>query len=139
MTLVKTFNKSATFKNVSSDHLNDEPTKAQTLKSPRVENPKIFKHLKERNVMERARSTVVERNVMERSSSTIVVDDPVIGSPPIKRKCIPKMDLKIAPLSKDSTNKLETTSLSSSKGFDTDNKLGKESSIREPYLVNIFF
>ncbi|KAG6474939.1 hypothetical protein ZIOFF_064156 [Zingiber officinale] len=139
MTLVKTLSKSASFKSVSSDHLNDEPTKAQTLKSPQAENPKIFKQLKERNVMERARSTVVERNVIERTSSTIVVDDTIVGPLPIKRKHIPKMDLKIAPLDRDSTNKFETTSLTSSKGSNTENKLGlkKPLSFKSKSVVNV--
>ncbi|KAG6500122.1 hypothetical protein ZIOFF_039936 [Zingiber officinale] len=109
MTLVKTFNKSASFKSVSSDYHDDESaTKSQSLKSPQAENPKGVKQVKERIVPERATSTVV------------VVDSVV---PSIKRKYIPKMDLKIAPHSRDSTNKLETASLGNSKGFAKENRL----------------
>lgn len=125
ITLVNTFNKSASFKSVSSDYHEDESaTKSQSLKSPQAENPKGFKRVKERIVPEKA-------------SSTVVVVDSVV--PSIKRKYIPKMDLKIAPLSQDSINKFETASLGISKGFARENRLGKKSSIREPYLVSICF
>lgn len=125
MTPVNTFNKSASFKSVSSGHHDDESaTKSQSLKSPQAENPKGFKQVKERIVPEKA-------------SSTVVVVDSVV--PSIKRKYIPKMDLKIAPLSQDSLNKFETASLGNSKGFARENRLGKKSSIREPYLVSICF
>ncbi|WOL06297.1 hypothetical protein Cni_G15029 [Canna indica] len=102
--LVKTMNKSVSFK--SSGHRNMEPAmKAQSLKSPRSEDPICFKPTKERNIVDRKNS--------------IVVDCPLV-----RTKHTSKLDLKSTPLIGDSNNKFELVTPGSSKGFDAKSNFG---------------
>lgn len=117
--LIRTVNRSASCKSVGSGHHNVKKLiKAQSLKTPRAD-PKSFNPKKERSVMER--------------KSSFDLDRQLISPPPVGRKPLPKLDVKIAPPNSNASNKSELSILCSSKGSDRENKLGKQSSsIRAP-------
>lgn len=108
--LIRTVNRSASCKSVSSGHHNVKSLiKAQSLKTPRAD-PKSFNPNKERGVMER--------------KSSFDLDRQLISPPPVGRKPLPKLDVKIAPPNSNASNKSELSILCSSKGFDRENNLG---------------
>ncbi|CAL9086577.1 unnamed protein product [Musa textilis] len=109
-TLIRTINRSASCKSVSSGHHNVKSLiKAQSLKTPRAD-PKSFDPKKERSVME--------------TKSTFDLDRQLVGPPPVGRKPLPKLDVKIAPPNSNASSKSELSILCSSKGFDRENNLG---------------
>ncbi|KAJ8499720.1 hypothetical protein OPV22_010272 [Ensete ventricosum] len=108
--LIRTINRSASCKSVSSGHHNVKSLiKAQSLKTPRAD-PKVFNPKKERNVLER--------------KSSFDLDRQLVSPPPFGRKPLPKLDVKIAPPNSNASNKSELSILCSSKGFDRKNNLG---------------
>ncbi|KAG1362053.1 hypothetical protein COCNU_10G002720 [Cocos nucifera] len=92
--VVKTMTKSASFKSVSSGRSNIESVnKTQSLNSPRADELKGWKPVKERNMMERKNSFVLDR--------------PVVSSSPSAGTSIPKMDLKSSQHNENLSNKSE--------------------------------
>ncbi|RWW22264.1 hypothetical protein GW17_00013549 [Ensete ventricosum] len=113
--LIRTINRSASCKSVSSGHHNVKSLiKAQSLKTPRAD-PKVFNPKKERNVLER--------------KSSFDLDRQLVSPPPFGRKPLPKLDVKIAPPNSNASNKSELSILCSSKGFDRKNNLVTRSSV----------
>ncbi|XP_073101738.1 protein PARALOG OF AIPP2 isoform X1 [Elaeis guineensis] len=92
--VVKTMMKSASFKSVSSGRSNVESVnKMQSLNSPRAAEPKGWKPVKERNMMERKNSFVLDR--------------PVVSPSPSAGTSVPKMDLKSSQHNGNLSNKSE--------------------------------
>ncbi|XP_038982459.1 uncharacterized protein LOC103704691 isoform X2 [Phoenix dactylifera] len=95
--VVKTMTKSASFKSVSSGRSNIESVnKLQSLNSPRADELKGWKPVKERNMVERKNS--------------FVLDCPVVSPSPSAGTSIPKVDLKSSQHNGNLTPKSEKVS-----------------------------
>ncbi|KAJ8465408.1 hypothetical protein OPV22_027960 [Ensete ventricosum] len=105
--LVETINKSASFDNISSGlHSIQSSDNYQSIKSPQDEDPGSLKPKKEINVTERKIS--------------FVLDHP-FASPHVRRKSLPNLSMKVAPLNRNLSKNFEPSILGTSKGLNREN------------------